>query len=191
MSTATFNTLANFQIPVPCRILSSSCCLDKDLVILISRLGSLDRVSLWNTTQGSKIWEVEVGEDMDNTYIVDLAWSPDGMFRHRVCIEYNLKYYAGQSVAVLYDPTTVTIYSVQDGKKMVNLPVRDKHFPPAGKPSAVWWLRNEEKSTTGVIPDIFKRDGLIVRYVLFCCHPSERRPDRFLSLDIENSPTAR
>jgi anaphase-promoting complex subunit 4 len=77
MSTA-FNTLANFQIPTPCRILPTSCCLDKDLVVLISRLGSLDRISLWNTTQGTKIWEVEVGEDVDSAYVVDLAWSPDG-----------------------------------------------------------------------------------------------------------------
>jgi len=157
---------------------------------LISRLGSLDRVSLWNTTQGSKIWEVEVGEDMDNSYILDLAWSPDGMSRHRVCIEYNLTCNAGQSVAVLYDPLTVTIYSVQDGKKIVNLPIRDRNSPRAGKPSAVWWLRNEEKSTTEVIPDIFKRDGLIVRYVLFCCHSSERKLDRFLSFDIEKSPAS-
>lgn len=78
MSTTTFNTLATFQIPSSCRILPASCCLDKDLVVLISRLGSLDRISLWNTTQGTKIWEVEVGGDVHSTHVVDLAWSPDG-----------------------------------------------------------------------------------------------------------------
>lgn len=78
MSTTAFNTLAAFQTPSPCRILSASCCPDKDLVILISRLGSLDRISLWNTTQGVKIWEVEIGEDVENTRVADLAWSPDG-----------------------------------------------------------------------------------------------------------------
>ena len=162
MPTTSFNTLADFQTPAPCRILSSSCCLDKDLVILISRLGSLDRVSLWNITQGSKIWEVEVGEDMDNTSIVDLAWSPDGMYIDRVCIKCSLKCYVGQSVAILHDPPTVTIYSIQDGKKMVSIPIRDRHFPRAGKPSGVWWLKNQEKSIREAIPDIFKRDGLIV-----------------------------
>ncbi|KAJ3575641.1 hypothetical protein NP233_g977 [Leucocoprinus birnbaumii] len=147
MSTTAFNTLANFQIPTPCRILPSSCCLDKDLVILISRLGSLDRISLWNTTQGTKIWEVEVGEDMDSTYIVDLAWSPDG-----------------QSVAVLYDPPNVTIYSIQDGKKTLSLAVENKHLPQAtnrDKSSGIWWLKTEKSTTREAIPDIFKRSGLI------------------------------
>ncbi|KAF5355856.1 hypothetical protein D9756_003780 [Leucocoprinus leucothites] len=147
MSTTAFNTLANFQTPTPCRILPSSCCLDKDLVVLISRLGSLDRISLWNTTQGTKIWEVEVGEDMDSAYVVDLAWSPDG-----------------QSVAVLYDPPTVTIHSIQDGKKMLSLPVENNYLPHMRKQdraSGIWWLENEKITIRETIPDIFKRNGLI------------------------------
>ncbi|KAF7784333.1 hypothetical protein Agabi119p4_498 [Agaricus bisporus var. burnettii] len=147
MSTTAFNTLATFQLPTPCRILPTSCCLDKDLVLLISRLGSLDRISLWNTTQGTKIWEVEVGEDANDTHVVDLAWSPDG-----------------QSVAVLYEPLNISIHSIQDGKRLYSLPVGNKHSQSSRKQAigiSIRWFKDEQPIQRTSIPDIFKRNGLI------------------------------
>lgn len=77
---STIVSLARLQLPFASRLLPSSWCPDKDLLVVIPRVGSKDRLSLWNM-QGSKKWEVEV--DSDNTAkntIVDIAWSPDGMF---------------------------------------------------------------------------------------------------------------
>lgn len=79
IETNAFASLGVLQIPSPSRLLSSACCPDKDLVALISRLGGQDRLSLWNYSNGSKIWEVSVGGvDETITEIIALAWSPDG-----------------------------------------------------------------------------------------------------------------
>lgn len=170
MSTTAFNTLATFQLPTPCRILPTSCCLDKDLVLLISRLGSLDRISLWNTTQGTKIWEVEVGEDANDTHVVDLAWSPDGMPFFRPQSQYNVDGNAlGQSVAVLYEPLNISIHSIQDGKRLYSLPVGNKHSQTSRKQAigiSIRWFKDEQPIQRTSIPDIFKRNGLIVRRLL-------------------------
>ena len=74
MQTNAFASLAVLQLTSPSRLLPSSCCPDKDLLIIISRLGGQDRISLWNSTQGTKTWEVDIG-----AAVVDIAWSPDGM----------------------------------------------------------------------------------------------------------------
>ena len=79
METNAFASLAVFKLPSTCRLLASSCCPDKDLVVLISRLGGKDRISLWKI-QGSKKWEVDVGTDESKSEeVVGLTWSPDGM----------------------------------------------------------------------------------------------------------------
>jgi len=83
MESNAFASLAILHLPSACRLLASACCPDKDLVVLISRLGGQDRMSLWKM-QGSKTWEVEVGTDENaSEQIVGLAWSPDGMVTHR------------------------------------------------------------------------------------------------------------
>lgn len=74
-----FSSLALIQLPSPSRILNASCCPDKDLVLLISRIGGQDRMSLWKV-QGQKKWDVNVGaEASESEHIVGIAWSPDGM----------------------------------------------------------------------------------------------------------------
>lgn len=70
-----FASLAAVQLPTPCRLLASACCPDKDLLVLVTRLGSHDRISLWKM-QGSKTWEIDVSTDSER--IVGVAWSPDG-----------------------------------------------------------------------------------------------------------------
>lgn len=78
METNAFASLANIPLPSPSRLLASSCCPDKDLVVLVTRLGGQDRMSLWKI-QGTKTWEVEVSSNgTQSEHIIDLSWSPDG-----------------------------------------------------------------------------------------------------------------
>ena len=81
MESLAFTSLGILHLPSPSRLLPSACCPDKDLVIVISRLGGHDRMSLWNYTHGSRVWEIDVtgAGDSSVTEIVGLAWSPDGM----------------------------------------------------------------------------------------------------------------
>ena len=76
-----FISLANIRLPSPSRLLENACCPDKDLVVLFSRLGGADRMSLWNSNQGSRVWEADIGSDNTSSHVVGIAWSPDGMSR--------------------------------------------------------------------------------------------------------------
>jgi WD40 repeat protein len=76
-----FISLANIRLPSPSRLLENACCPDKDLVVLFSRLGGADRMSLWNSNQGSRVWEADIGTDNTSSHVVGIAWSPDGMSR--------------------------------------------------------------------------------------------------------------
>ncbi|KAF9526443.1 anaphase-promoting complex, cyclosome, subunit 4-domain-containing protein [Crepidotus variabilis] len=62
MSTNAFASLATARLAAQSRAYANSCCPDKDLIILFSRLGGSDRMSLWSLNQGSKKWEVDVGD---------------------------------------------------------------------------------------------------------------------------------
>ncbi|THH16998.1 hypothetical protein EW146_g3736 [Bondarzewia mesenterica] len=134
-----FASLAVLQMPPSSRLLPSSCCPDKDLVVVISRLGSKDRVSLWKM-QGSKKWEVDIHlEGGHNEEIVDLAWSPDG-----------------QTIVLVHDPPRITLHSIQDGREERNLPI--SHVITEGvQLTGVWWFMEEKSPKVGSIPDIFKR----------------------------------
>ncbi|KAG6381189.1 anaphase-promoting complex, cyclosome, subunit 4-domain-containing protein [Boletus reticuloceps] len=139
-----FASLATLRLPSPCRLLSSACCPDKDLIVLISRLGGRDKLSLWKL-QGSKKWEVDVGEDNDaSATVADLVWSP-----------------SGQTIAVVRDSAHITLHSVQDGRIE-----RCLSMPFQGTPETietivgVWWFAGHHSPASGVIPDIFKRNGV-------------------------------
>lgn len=75
METNAFSSLAVLNLQSSYSLFESACCPDKDLVVLVSRLGRKDRLSLWKI-QGPKIWEVQVGVNIQE--IVGVAWSPDG-----------------------------------------------------------------------------------------------------------------
>ncbi|KAJ7487618.1 anaphase-promoting complex, cyclosome, subunit 4-domain-containing protein [Mycena galericulata] len=138
-----FASLAAVHLPSACRLLASACCPDKDLLVLVSRLGGRDRMSLWKM-QGSKTWEVDVGtDDKSSEQIVGLAWSPDG-----------------QSIAIAHDPPRVTLHSVQDGHEERSLPV-SVLSDASSHITNVWWFRTEKTVSVKAIPDIFKRNGLI------------------------------
>ena len=92
MASNAFPPLANVQIPAQSRVISTSCCPDKDLVLLISRLGGLDRISLWNSNQGAKVWETDVGDEDATVHVDGIAWSPDGQdlfVRHVLRLRFN------------------------------------------------------------------------------------------------------
>ncbi|KAJ7630959.1 anaphase-promoting complex, cyclosome, subunit 4-domain-containing protein [Roridomyces roridus] len=139
-----FSTLAAVHLPLAsCRLVASACCPDKDLLVLISRLGGRDRMSLWKM-QGTKTWEVDVGtDDKSSEQIVGIAWSPDG-----------------QSIAVAHDPPRVTLHSVQDGHEERTLAV-SVSSDASSRITDIWWFKTEKSFTVKAIPDILKRNGLI------------------------------
>ncbi|GLB36171.1 putative DEAD-domain-containing protein [Lyophyllum shimeji] len=108
--------------------------------------GGRDRLSLWNYSHGSKVWEVDVGAAYENgaTDIVGLAWSPDG-----------------RTIAVVHHPPQVTLHSLQDGTQLLTLPV----VPPSASQTChvvgVWWFRDERSANANSIPDIFKRNDIV------------------------------
>ncbi|KAF8872130.1 anaphase-promoting complex, cyclosome, subunit 4-domain-containing protein [Gymnopilus junonius] len=148
MSPNSFIPLASFRLPSPSRLVANSCCPEKDLVVLFSRLGGTDIMSLWNISQGSRIWEVGVSEgSVNNSQATGVAWSPDG-----------------QSIAVICDPTSIALHSLQDGHITLSLTLPmlldseqgSIHF------TEVWWFREEGKEArNSSIPDIFKRNEII------------------------------
>lgn len=147
METNAFASLAKFNLPTGSRLLPSSCCPDKDLVLLISRLGGVDRMSLWNSNQGSKVWEADVGEDNSSTHILGLSWSPDA-----------------QSIAVIHDPPSVSLHSLQDGHNQLSLrlDVPSNSQKHACRLTGICWFRKENiNNDAPVIPDIFKRNDVI------------------------------
>lgn len=78
MPSQDFSSWATLQLPPSSRLFPSACCPDKDLVVVVSRLGSKDQISLWKM-QGSKKWDVVV--DTGNPHpeeVVDITWSSDG-----------------------------------------------------------------------------------------------------------------
>ncbi|KAJ6610891.1 anaphase-promoting complex, cyclosome, subunit 4-domain-containing protein [Mycena sp. CBHHK59/15] len=138
-----FSSLAVVHLTSACRLLAAACCPDKDLLVLVSRLGGRDRMSLWKM-QGSKTWEVDVGtDDKSSEQIVGLAWSPDG-----------------QSIAVAHDPPRVTLHSVQDGHEERSLAF-SAHSDTSKRITKLWWFRAEKEISIKAIPDIFKRGGMI------------------------------
>ena len=75
-----FSPTANVAFASRGRIIHSSWCPDKDLLVVIVRVAGKDRLSLWKM-QGSKIWEVDiVAEAADastESTVIDVTWSPD------------------------------------------------------------------------------------------------------------------
>lgn len=70
-------SLATVRLQSKSRLLLSACCPDKDLVVLLSRIGTLDKMSLWKV-QGFKIWEVDLSnENGSSDEVTALNWSPN------------------------------------------------------------------------------------------------------------------
>ncbi|KIY52751.1 hypothetical protein FISHEDRAFT_55726 [Fistulina hepatica ATCC 64428] len=141
MGADAFVTLAKIAFPSPYRLLPEACCPDKDLVVLISRLGGQDKMSLWKI-QGAKKWEVDVGiSAILSQKIVGIAWGPDG-----------------QSIAVAHDPPRISLHSLQNGQEEKSIAITDAS---SSHLTGIWWFKHVKPLTNNVIPDIFKRNDVL------------------------------
>ncbi|KAF4572895.1 hypothetical protein EYR36_007405 [Pleurotus pulmonarius] len=143
METNAFSSLAVLNLQSSYSLFESACCPDKDLVVLVSRHGRKDRLSLWKI-QGPKIWEVQVG--LNTQEIVNVAWSPDG-----------------QTIAVAHNPPGLTLHSMQDGHEERVLLLDQIHSSTLHAPriTGLWWTQDSRKQTGVPVADIFRRNNVI------------------------------
>lgn len=140
-----FASLAVLQLSSPCRLLPPACCPDKDLVVLVSRLGGRDRLTLWKM-QGTKKWDIEVECDESSIESVSaLAWSP-----------------CGQTIAVSHGFSRVTLHSVQDGRieRSLTIPASSHNPETQHQITGAWWFPGCRDLPRSTIPDIFKRNEI-------------------------------
>ncbi|KAI1797865.1 anaphase-promoting complex, cyclosome, subunit 4-domain-containing protein [Ganoderma leucocontextum] len=132
--------VANTQLPTTSRVLPTSWCPDKDLLVVTSHVSHQEKMTLYKM-QGSKKWEVTIQPQLlgkMEAEVVGVAWSPDA-----------------QSIAVASNPSMVSIHSIQDGKELRSYPIA---LPPhKGSVTGVWWFLEEKKVVGNGLPDIFKR----------------------------------
>lgn len=79
--------VANIQLPTTSRVLSTSWCPDKDLVVVTSHASHQEKVILYKM-QGSKKWEVTIQPQLlgkMEAEVVGVAWSPDGTSSSALC----------------------------------------------------------------------------------------------------------
>jgi anaphase-promoting complex subunit 4 len=71
----------------------------------------------------------------------------------------------GLFIALAHDPPRVTIHSVQDGREQ-----RSLVLPSLPEPSAalerLWWFPAPQPFQDAQIPDVFQRNGIVVRQSL-------------------------
>ncbi|KZS92983.1 hypothetical protein SISNIDRAFT_92439 [Sistotremastrum niveocremeum HHB9708] len=140
-----FERLATLHLPNPSRLLPFSCCPDKDLVVVVSRLGIKDRLSLWKL-QGTKKWDVEVDQGLPGSEeVVGLAWSPDG-----------------QSIIVAHHPPRLSMHSIQTGRAEPSMTIS---IPSSHdlRLTNIWWIKDPldtlEEETE--FPDLLSRKGFV------------------------------
>lgn len=157
-------TLASLQLPTPSRLLPSACCPDKDLVVIITRQGGKDRMSLWKM-QGSKKWEIDFDSASHaSEEIVALTWSPDCEAIAQIPARLTDTVFVGQNIALAHDPPRITIHSVQDGHEERVLTIRQNLRRPSLRMTTMSWFQQEKPPPSlNTIPDILKRNNDIVR----------------------------
>ncbi|KAI0348023.1 hypothetical protein BDW22DRAFT_1319603 [Trametopsis cervina] len=135
-------SIANLGFATTSRILRSSWCPDKDLLVIVMRVADRDRLSLWKMN-GSKKWEVDVRRESGSTQeIVDIAWSPDGQY-----------------IAVANNPPLITLHSLQNGQQERTLSIPPLPSGGTHNLASIWWFQEHREEKKANIPDIFKRGG--------------------------------
>lgn len=165
MESTAFASLAVLRLSSPCRLLPSACCPDKDLVVLVSRLGGRDRLTLWKM-QGAKKWDIEVGCDDNAENVAALAWSPCGMdIHHNSGVSCLTLFTVGQTIAVAYSLSRITLHSVQDGRieRSFTIPTSLHNSERQHRITGAWWFAGCHELPGSTIPDIFKRNEIAVR----------------------------
>jgi len=79
----------------------------------------------------------------------------------------------GQSVAVIHNPPRITLHSVQDGSEervlQITVPknpsLQSNPVPTSLHATGARWFQQEKKAVTTAIPDIFKRNDVIVGFM--------------------------
>lgn len=77
--------------------------------------------------------------------------------------------HAGRSIALLLDPPRVSLHSIQDGHVTISLPIElseksgDSSVAQSARLAGIWWFRSDKEEKPSIIPDIFRRHGIIVR----------------------------
>jgi anaphase-promoting complex subunit 4 len=146
------------------RVLRTSWCPDKDLLVVVIHVAGKDKLGLWKMT-GSKKWEVDIErESAEGQTIVDIAWSPDGkiLARRVICTIYKLNHSdQGQYIAVAHNPPLITLHSLQTGRQERTLSIPSQG-PKACNLTHIWWMREHRTDKKANIPDMFKRGGDIV-----------------------------
>ncbi|KAF8591837.1 hypothetical protein K439DRAFT_607086 [Ramaria rubella] len=148
LQTDNFASLSVLHLSSPSHLLPSSCSPDKDLLLVISRLGIKDTISLWKM-QGAKKWEVDVSiGNAAHEEVTGVAWSPDGM-----------------SILISHHPPRLSIHSIQDGRqeRSVSFSVSASGTPSANfRVTGVWWYKHESPpKKEPEMPDFFKRNKTI------------------------------
>ncbi|KAI5124653.1 hypothetical protein M0805_004261 [Coniferiporia weirii] len=141
-------SLATVRLQAKSRLLVTACCPDKDLVVLVSRVGTEDKMSLWKM-QGAKKWEVDMSSQADAgapSEVTALNWSPDG-----------------QTIVVAHHPSRISLHSLQDGREEHSLSIKHSPSPAPSTPriTGIWWFKRERKSNKSDMPDIFRRANII------------------------------
>ena len=75
---SSITSLALVRLQTESRLLKTACSPDKDLVVILSKVGGEEKMSLWKLT-GSKRWEIDMSlGGTASEEITALGWSPDG-----------------------------------------------------------------------------------------------------------------
>ncbi|KAJ3554550.1 hypothetical protein NM688_g3049 [Phlebia brevispora] len=101
MDSQAFKTCSTVKFSSAARLLPSSWCPDKDLVLVVTNVAGKDRLALWPREGGRKMWEVDINrEASEGSEVTGVAWSPDGLH-----------------IAVSHHPLALTLHSLQDGRQ--------------------------------------------------------------------------
>ncbi|KAL5535567.1 hypothetical protein ACEPAF_3661 [Sanghuangporus sanghuang] len=143
---ATISSLATVRLQAKSRLFLTACCPDKDLVVLISRVVSGDKMSLWKM-QGAKKWEVDLSKGNGAPdEVTAVNWSPDG-----------------QIIVVAHYPPRLSLHSLQNGREEFSLLIQYPSGSPSPYPriTGVWWFKRERKSDSKQLPDMFRRGNVV------------------------------
>ena len=103
---------------------------------------------------------------------------------------------SAQTIVVAHDPPCITLHSVQDGRQegVLQIQIPANVYRRTSRITGVSWFKDERVVARSSIPDIFRRNGLIVSMRrLLHPYPLELQctEDRISAFDIENAATPR
>ena len=70
--------------------------------------------------------------------------------------------FVGQTIAIAHDPPCITLHSIQDGHEERALFLATSSSEQQYHFTNMWWFRKDRTLKESTIPDIFKRNGVVV-----------------------------